>query len=250
MAKDQAREEMNRLAARLRQNKPKTPEEFVALANDKVTSNDTQWFQKSEAIPGIGFNAPLTTWAFSAKQGDVGELAATQRGIIIPYLYGIRPSGVTALAEIRGRVENDARMEKGRQIARDSLAKALAGATSVDAVATKVGITAADTTVNRQGYIGGFSGDTTELVNAAISANVGEMKGPIVVTDGAVVFQVTEQKRVTDKELADNRAAYIDSLRSQQARSLRTVLLQKLRKGAKVDVNEKLLQSRSSQRNA
>ncbi len=250
MAKDQAREEMNRMAARLRQNKPKTPEEFMALANDRVSSNDTQWFQKNEAIPGLGSNAPLTTWAFTAKQGDVGEMAATQRGIVIPYLYGIRPSGVTALAEIRPRVENDVRMDKARQVARETLAKAADGATSIDAVATKVGLAAAETNVTRQGYIGGFSGDTTELVNAAMSASVGQMKGPIVVADGAVVFQVAEQKRLTDKELADNSAAYIDALRSQQARSLRTVLLQKLRKEAKVDVNPKVLQTRSSQQNA
>ncbi len=246
MAKDQAREEMTRIAARIRQNKPATPEAFAALANDKVSSNDTQWFQKSEPIPGLGANPSLSTWAFSAKQNDVGEMIGTQRGIIIPYLYGIRPAGVTALAEIRDRVTQDAKMARARDLAREALAKAMAGgATSADAVAAKVGLPAADTTVNRQGYIGGISGDTSQLVNLALSTPPGSLQGPIIAGDAAVVFQVTEQKRVTDQELKENQTSYMDMLRSQQARSLRATLLAKLRKDAQVDVNDQVLQSRT-----
>jgi peptidyl-prolyl cis-trans isomerase D len=247
MAKDAAREEITRVAAQLRQNKPKTPDQFSKLANEKISSNDTQWFQKNDPIPPLGVNPALSAWAFSAKQGDVGEMLGTQKGIIVPYLFGTRPAGVTALAEIRDKVTQDAKMAKARDLAREALAKAIAGAATVDAVAAKVGLTASETSVNRQGYIGGISGDTSQLVNAALSAPIGQIKGPIAVGDGAVVFQVLQQKRVTDKELKDNEASYIDMLRSQQARSLRSVLLQRLRKDAKVDINEQVLQSRAKQ---
>src|SRR5207244_8330185 len=100
-AKDQARDEITRISARLKQTKPKTAAEFAALANDKVSSNDTQWFTKSDAIPGIGNNPAVAQWTFSANQGDVGEIAGTQRGPAIPYLYAIRPAGITELNEIR-----------------------------------------------------------------------------------------------------------------------------------------------------
>ncbi|HSP15921.1 MAG TPA: SurA N-terminal domain-containing protein [Thermoanaerobaculia bacterium] len=245
LAKDQAREEMTRIAARLRQNKPSTPEAFSALASDKVSSNDTQWFQKNDPIPGLGANPALTTWAFGAKQGDVGEMIGTQRGIIIPYLYGIRPAGVTALAEIRDRVTQDAKMAKARELAREALTKAMAGVTSADAVAAKVGLPAADATVNRQGYIAGITGDTSQLVNLALSSAPGQLQGPIIAGDGAIAFQVVQQKKVTDQELKENESAYMDMIRSQQARSLRATLLAKLRKDARVDVNEQVLQSRS-----
>jgi parvulin-like peptidyl-prolyl isomerase len=82
-------------------------------------------------------------------------------------------------------------------------------------------------------------------VTAAFAAPVGQMQGPVPVGDGAVVFQVTEQKKVTDADVKSNEASYIDMIRSQQARSLRAVLLQKLRKDAKVEVNDQLLQSRT-----
>jgi peptidyl-prolyl cis-trans isomerase D len=243
MAKEQARQEVTRIAATMRQNKPATPEEFAAMANDKISSNDTQWFQKSESIPGIGANAQLTDWVFSAKQGDVGEPIGTSRGIVIPYLAGIRPAGVSPLSEIRARVENEAKTAKARELAMNALRAATPGAASVDTVATKVGLTAADTQVNRQSQIGGFTGDTSELVKAALATEQGKMAGPVSVGDGAVVFQVTEQTRVTPEELKERSSQYLEALRGQQARSLRTVLLERLRKSAKLDVNDQALQS-------
>ena len=243
MAKDQAREQMNRINAQIKAKKPNTPEEFAAYANDKVSSNDTQWFGKGESLPGIGFNQPLTTWVFSAKQGDIGEVVGTQRGIVIPYLVNIRPAGITPLAEVKDRVDQDARAEKARQAALNSLRTASAGATSVDAIAPKAGLAAADTTINRGGSIQGFTGDTTELVKATMSAQVGQVVGPIVVGDGAVVFQVTEQHKVSPEELKEKVPAYMEVLRSQQARSLRSVLLERLRNQAKIDINQQALQN-------
>lgn len=244
-ARDQARSEITRLFSIIKEQKPKTPEQFAAFANDKVSSNDTGWFAKADLIPGLGANPPLATWAFSAKQGEVGEITGTQRGVIVPYLVGTRAAGITPLADIRERVENDAKMAKARDAAKAALAAALPGATAVDAVAAKLGMNTAEITVNRQGVVTGFQGDTTDLVNTAMSANVGELKGPIVVQDGAVAFQVVEQKRVDQKEVEQNRASYVDALRQQQWRSLRKVLVDRLRKGAKVEVNDDVVKSAS-----
>src|SRR3989442_3150579 len=122
-AKEQARDEITKISARLKQSKPKTAAEFAALANDRVSSNDTQWFGKSDPIPGMGNNPALATWAFSAKQGDVGEILGTQRGPAIPFLYAIRPAGISDLNEIRARVQADARAAKARELAPQTIAK-------------------------------------------------------------------------------------------------------------------------------
>lgn len=246
-AKDMARDEIARVLQRVKAQKPKSAQEFTALANDKVSANDTQWFAKGEAIPGLGNNAPLSAWAFAAKTGDAGDaIVATQRGPAIPYLYGVRPAGVSPLEEVRGRVEADARMEKARQAAKLAMAKALPAA-NVDDVAKKAGLSAADTTVTRLGYISGFSGDTGPLADAAFSTPIGKLTGPIVVNEGAVVLQVTEQKKVDAKDLAEHGAAYADVMRQQEARSLRSALLIRLRKASKIDVNEKYLNQRQQQ---
>lgn len=247
MAKEQAREEIARIAAVIRQRKPATPDEFSALANDKVSSNDTQWFQRGEQIPGIGNNTQLTSWVFASRQGDIGDPFGTQRGIVIPYLAGIRPAGVLPLSEIRERVENDARMATAREAGMNALRDAMSGAASVDGVASKVSLAPADTQVTRQGHIGGFTGDTSELVKAAMAAPVGEIAGPVPVAEGAVVFQVTEQTRFTPEELKERSAQYLEALRMQQARSLRSVLLERLRKSSKIERNEQALRSAAPQ---
>lgn len=244
-AKDRARDAVTAIAARIREAKPKTPEEFSRFATDIVSSNDTLWFGKSDSLPGIGNNPALTSWAFNAKEGDVSDVMGTQRGPAIAYLYSIRKAGVTAEAEIRAKVEADARNAKARDVAKQELAKSLPAA-NVDEVAKKLGVNTLEASVTRQGFISGFSGDTAPLVDAAMAAHVGELKGPIVLNEGAVVFQVLEQKKVDQKEADLNKASYAEMMRQQEARSLRTVLLQRLRKDAKVDVNQNLIQSQKS----
>jgi peptidyl-prolyl cis-trans isomerase D len=248
MAQDQARSEITRIATILREKKPKNVQEFVANANARVSSNDTGWFQKNDPLPGFGQNPALTTWVFSAKQGDIGEVTGTQRGMIIPYLVGVRPPGAPELTEVRARVEEDARQAKARSAASAALQQAMAGATSIDVLGQKVGIAPAEASVNRQqGQVPGINGNVPELIEAAINGQIGKLSGPINVNDGVVVFQITEQKKVTPQEIEQNRSNYLDSLRTQQARSLRAVLVQRLRKEAKVEVNEELLRPTAPQ---
>ncbi len=246
MAQDQARNEITKVYARIRQSKPKTPAEFSALANDIVSPNDTQWFGKKDAIPGLGNNSVLITWAFSASQGDIGNIIGTQRGPAIPYLFAIRPAGIPDLSEIRPRVEADARAAKARQLAREALAKTLPAA-NIDDVAKKMGLTALETTVTRQGYVSGFNGNVTPLIDAAMATSVGSMGGPVVLPEGAVVFQVLEQHRVDPKTMSANLASYEEMMRQQEARDLRAVLLQRLRKQSTIDINPIVTQRKQTQ---
>jgi peptidyl-prolyl cis-trans isomerase D len=241
MAKDQARDAIAKINAQIRDNKPKTADDFSKLANNVVVSNDTQWFGKTDTIPGLGYNNVLSAWTFQAKPGDIGDIIGTNRGPAIPFLENVRPAGISPLDEVRQRVEADAKADKAQDVARQKVAAAMLGAPSVDAVAAKLGLTAADTTVQRQGMTNGIQGDTSALADAAMGAQPGQVKGPVVAGNGVIAFQVLEQKKVTESDLAANRAAYVDQLRQQEARSLRQSLLQKLRKSAKIDVNDRLI---------
>jgi len=241
-AKDRARDEITRIAAKIKDNKPKSAAEFTALASGNVTSNDTQWFGKADTIAGLGNNSAFSAWAFNAKQNEVGDIIGTQRGPIIPYLYSIRAAGVAPLEEVKAKVENDAKLEKARQLAQQALAKMLPAPT-VDAAGVKLSLPALEANINRQGYVAGFNGDTSALVDAAMAAPVGEVRGPVMTGDGAVLFQVIEQKRADAAALAQNRAQYIDTLRQQESRNLRATLLQKLRKASTIDINKKLIET-------
>jgi len=246
MSRDVARSEINRIHAMIKQNKPATPQAFIALANDKVTSNDSGWFGRSEPIGQLGNHQPLADWVFGAKQGDISDPIGTPRGIVIAYVGETRAAGMAPLAEVRPKVEQEARQAKARELAKAALAQMMLGAANIDAVAQKAGKTATEATVNRQGGVPGFSGDITPLVDGSIAAPIGKLEGPVTVADGAVVFQVLEQKKVTAEELAKNRASLIDQLRGQQARALRQSLVQKLRKAADVEINDAITRPTTS----
>jgi peptidyl-prolyl cis-trans isomerase D len=247
IAQEQAQSEINRIVAIINSKKPKTTTEFVAYANDKVTSNDSGWVQKSDQIPGIGPHQPMLEWMFSAARNDVSPSIGTPRGPAILFLDNVRPSGVSQLAEIRAKVEEDVRASKAGDAARAVLAQMMVGATSIDQIAAKTGLAAQEAGVNRQGTIAGITGDIVPLVNAAIAANVGELKGPISVKEGAVAFQVLEQKKVTEQDLVQNRSAFLTQLRQQQARNLRQSLMKRLRGEAKIEVNQELLKTPAPQ---
>jgi len=238
MSKDIARAEINRVNAGLKQNKPANAQAFAALATGRLTSNDSGWIGKNEPVGGLGNNQPLSQWIFAAKQNDVSDPIGTSKGIAIAYVEELRGAGVSTLAEVRERVEQEAKRQKAREAASAQLAQMLLGAANVDAVAQKVGRTASEVTVDRQGNIAGLNGDTSKFVDAALKGNVGQLNGPVIVGDGAVVFQVVEQKRVTSEELQKNRDAFANRLREQQARQLRSVLVDRLRKTADVQVND------------
>lgn len=239
-SRELARTEINRINAIIKQNKPKDVTAFSNLASANVTSNDSGWFGRNEQIAGIGAHQPLTQWVFSAKPGDVSEPIGTPRGIAIAYVQGVRGAGTSALADVRQQVEQDARLDKARQAARTALEQQMAGATGIDQVAAKAGQPVQEATVTRQGNVGGVTGDATALIDAAIAANVGQLSGPVAVGNGAVAFQVVEQKKVTAADFAQNRDTFLDTLRSQQARSLRQVLVQRLRKDADVELNDEI----------
>lgn len=240
MSRDIARAEINRANAAIKQNKPANPQAFAALATGRLTSNDSGWIGRNEPVGGLGNNQPLSQWIFAAKQGDISDPIGTSQGVAIAYVEDTRAAGISTLAEVRERVEQEAKRQKAREASSAQLAQMLLGAPNVDAVAQKAGRSASEATVNRQGNIPGLNGDTSAFVDAALKANVGQVTGPVIVGDGAVVFQVLEQKRVTDQELAENRTAFADRMREQQARQLRSVLVDRLRKTSSVEINDSI----------
>lgn len=250
LAKEQARNEINRIAVAIKNKKPANVQEFIALATANVTSNDSGWFGKSEQISGIGNNPPLVEWAFAAKPGDVSQPIGTNRGPAIVFVEKVRPAGIAPLSEVKEKVAQDLKLQKAREAVKSTLSAMMAGATTLDQVAQKAGTTAREGTANRQGPVAGINGDASALIEAAIAGKVGGLQGPITVADGAVVFEVLEQKKVTDDELKTNRAQYLDTLRQQQSRSLRASLVDRLRKDSKVEINDSIIEPPAEQQQA
>lgn len=236
--REQARERIAQARLRLQQSKTTTDEGFRAAATNGVTFNDTGWFARNDAISGIGRNATLSEWAFQAKPGDIGEIIDTGRGPVVPVLANTRPQGAAPLAEIKEQVAADLSKAKGREAARAALATAMQGST-LEQAAAAVGAQVSETTVTRQGAVQGL-GNARALADAALAANVGDVRGPIVTDQGAVVFKVVEQKKFDPTAFAAERDGLLTQMREGEARKLRNSLIAQLRRGSQVVLNERL----------
>jgi parvulin-like peptidyl-prolyl isomerase len=244
-AKDDAREQIASVRARLEQVKPKDEAQVRNFTSATVTLNDAQWFGKTDQITGFGRLPQLTDWAFTAKDGDFGQIIDTPRGPIVPWLVASRGAGVSPLDEIRPRVEADARQAKAQEIAKQTLAQNLPAA-NIDELAKKVSSTTEEVTLNRSGFNQKLTGNIDQIVDAAMGAQVGEVKGPFLTSQGALAFQVVSQKRFDPAQFAKDRDAFMQTLRMNEARKLRASLLERLKKDANVEVNEALTKTNAA----
>lgn len=246
-ASDSARERIAQAKTRIDQAKPKTDAELRSFASEFVSFNETGWFAKNDPVPGLGRVPALNDWAFSAETGSVGTQIETSRGPIIPYLAEKREPGISPLDEVRDRVANDLKRQKAREAAQKQLQAAFSTANSLDATAKQLSLTPVEANVTRLGVVTGLSGNIQNLINSALGAEAGSVKGPLVVDQGAIVFEVVERKKFDPQEFATTKDSTMQALQEAEFPKLRASLLAALRQKADIEINNSLIQPAAGQ---
>lgn len=241
-ARTMARDAIALARTKVEKEKPKDEAALRAIAESSpnVALNDTQWFEKNGSIFGIGRLPALSDWAFSANPQDVSDIIDSDRGPVVGWLEAKRDAGIAELADVKDRVEADARRAKASSSAAAEL-KAVAGDQPIEAVAKKLGVNLEESTVTRTGPIQQLPGDVSSLVDAVMASTVGQTVGPIAVEQGAVIAKVIEKKEFDPATWAADQVQFTESLRATEARRVETSLLERLRASAKVVTNEQLL---------
>ena len=240
-AETQARDRLAQIRARLESQGAVTGEALRAAADNFVTHNVAPFFARGAAIEGLGPAPQLGTWAFGAENGALSPIIDTQQGPVVAWLRESRPAGVAPLTEIRARVENDARMDKAARQAAQAIERAQAAGSGFDAVASQLQLTPQDASLRIDSRLPGIGGDHSEIVKSAFEAEAGQLRGPFITPDGAVLIEVLEQQRVSPEQFAEQRATLEESMRQTESVRLRTTLLEKLRRAADVEINEDLV---------
>jgi peptidyl-prolyl cis-trans isomerase D len=218
-----------------------TPEQMQQLQSDVLQYNDTGWFGQNDPVPGLGRVPELNAWAFSADIRSVGNVIDNRflDGPILPYVVGSRDAGITPLAEIRNRVEEDLRRQRGREAAAESLRQLQTG--SLESVAGEKGLAVNSVTVRPGTPVEGITGNTAALAQAVFDQREGQLGGPVIVDAGAVMFEITEVTRFDQGQFDAEKHGLREDLRQQEVRKLRAALLDKLRQEAKIQINQDML---------
>lgn len=236
-----ASNQIARVRAQLEAQGDITSEKLRGAAADNVTHNVAPFFTRGGAIEGLGPVPELSTWAFGAETGTLSPIIETRQGPVVAWLRDSRPAGVAPLEEIRPRVESEARIDKAARQAAQAIERARAGAAGFDATAAAIQATPQETSLRAESRLPGISGDQSEIIRSAFEAKAGEVRGPFITPEGAVLIEVLEQQRVTPEQFAEQRDTLQESMRQTEAVRLRTALIERLRREAEIEINPDLI---------
>jgi peptidyl-prolyl cis-trans isomerase D len=241
LAESRARE----LAQRIAKEEPATAEAWQALADgEAVVFLSTEPFSRTDAVPGIGRGGEFANAAFAlAEPGDASAPVAVPRGWAILRLRESLEAKLPELAEVEPRVRAAVQREQANEAARVELERVRAGLgagrTLADAAAS-LGLEVRESgTVTRRGGVPGLP--TSEpIVRAAFELAPGAIGGPVVVPQGAVLFEVVARQGFDPARFAAERDSLRDELRQEETERLTRSILAERREEVGVSFDPQL----------
>ncbi len=235
------------LADRVRKIKNPSDDELRKLQSDVVTYNETAWFAKGEAIPGIGSSPGFSDEAWNTKIGQISATpVSTARGPVFVKPVDQRPAGLPPFEEIKARVTMDYQTDRGQEEAFAKLqpvAGELAAGTTLATLAARY-----ETEVKTTPEFGPAGsipdlGTVPELSTAVFQTARGQAGPPVAVPGGYVLFRVLNRTSADPKAFETQKQEILDSLRTREADRLLRAELAQMRADRKIRVNEDLLKS-------
>src|SRR5690606_33277138 len=226
-AREAAAARATELARRIADEKRTDEAAWRELADDTtVTLVTTPLFGRNDMVPGVGRSPEFIETAFALAAGSASTPVAVPRGWAVLRLREEQPAHAAEFEEVEAQVRAAAEREQAAALALAELAAArVADGAGLDALASRLGLevaTAPD--LSRNAQLAGH-GPAREIVEAALALTPGSIGGPVTVTDGAVLFEVTEVAPFDPAAFAAARDEIRDRLREEEAGRLLASLI-------------------------
>jgi peptidyl-prolyl cis-trans isomerase D len=210
-----------------------------------ATLTSTAALTRDDVFPGIGRGGEFTNVAFAAPVGQAQAPVRTPRGWVILSVREVKaprdPEFSEVEAKVRAIVERSKLAERARAELQTARAAMTSGAT-LDDVARGFGLTAQDGgRVTPGGSIAGL-GPAPAVVSAALALDKGDIGGPIVLPQGALLFEVTERERFDPVQFAAQKPALRANLEREEAGRLLGALIEQKRQELKVTYSRQILE--------
>ena len=245
-AASQAEAKAKELAARIAQDKLTGEEAWKGLGDgDTVLWLTTPAFARGDSVPGIGRNPQFTGAAFALAPGAASEPVEVARGWAVLRLREELAARLPALAEVEARVRAAAQREQANRLAAAELERAraaLAGGRGLDEVAATLALELRDSDEFGRGATVPGLGNAPAVVAAAMELAEGALGGPLVVPQGAVLFEVTARTSFDPVRFAAEREALRAELREAEANRWLAALLARRREEARIVYDPVLLE--------
>lgn len=214
----------------------------------KMSVVTTDFFARTDALPGIGNSPQLTDAVFGAAEKAPPDIVQTAQGFVVFQLLGIRPPATPSFEEIRQRVVEQFTNERATAVLSQKaqeLSDRAKAAHNLQKAAKELGATVKTSDfVLPDGQVPDI-GSMTGSANVAFSMKPGDMSGPITSGTTGAVLQLEDKQTPSQEEFTQKKDEIRDTLLQQKQEQLFGVfvsnLRQQLEKSGKIRINQEEL---------
>ena len=216
----------------------------------------TDFFARSDSLPGIGNSPQFMDVVFGAREKSPPDVAPLPQGYAVFELLAVKPPATPTFQEIRSRVEDEFKNERSSILLTQKtqeLSDRAKAAHDLKKAAKELGATVKTSDLvapdGQVPDIGSMSGPASVI----FGLKQGEISGPINSGAHGVVASLLEKQLPTDQEFAQKKDQIRDSL--VQAKQNETFelfisnLRQQMEKSGKIKVNEQELKGLTKTQN-
>ncbi len=247
-AASEAKKRAENLAAKI-MSKGKVNEDVMrqaAASDPAVIFATTPPFGRDGNVPGIGRSNAFTAAAFNLTKGQLSDPVQIPRGWALLDVASINPPHLPTFNEAESTVRAKVMSEKENEIAAAKLTEAkkeIAAGKTLDEVAKQLGATVEESgEFSANGMIPGL-GMSPKISEAAMTLDKGDVGGPVAMSQGEVLFQVSERQRATEAGLAAKKQGIRDQIEQEKVGRLLASLIAKRRDELNVTFSKQLLKS-------
>ena len=186
-----------------------------ALDSTKVYSHPATITEATAAYGAIDNAKEVTRWAFDNKPGKASNIITVDNNyFFVAALKEANKEGYASVQKAASQIYDLLYSQKVQEAARQEIAEKIAGASSIDEVAERLGVTVE----HRDALSLGSSSVEPALIGAIASAKEGELYGPVSGVMGTYVIRVANKElgsfysEADAKNLALQKAQYLSQM--------------------------------------
>jgi peptidyl-prolyl cis-trans isomerase D len=231
--------------ARQLESRIKDPGDLTEAAGEQgLMVQESGYFQRNDAVPGLGAAPQVAAAAFTLADGAVSGPLPAQRGVVFVTVAGKKDPYVPMLDEVKERVRQDAIRAKASELSKqraNELAAGLKSAPNFAAAAKAQGLEAKDTDLITRGAAIPDVGTNPEVDKAAFSLPVGGVSDPISTPEGTVIVKVVQRDAVTAEQLKSGIEAFRAQLLNERRTQFFNSYMSKAKARMKVEINPEVV---------
>jgi peptidyl-prolyl cis-trans isomerase D len=215
----------------------------------------TDFFSRTDTLPGIGSSPQFTEAVFSAAEKSPPDQVQVSQGFAIFQLDAIKPAATPGFEEIRSRVETEFKNERAGTLLTQKtqeLSDRAKADHDLKKAAKELGATMKSSDfVLPEGQVPDIGSMSTGNAAAAFGLKPGEISGPIDNETTGAVLAILEKVAPTDQDFAAKKDEIRDSLVQNKEAELFGLFLanlhDRMEKSGKIKINEQEMKSLTKQ---